>query len=261
MLTTATVNYHIRSTESQAYHIDAGGVEGKILSPVQVPTKITVKDLRDGDLSVDFANDSVTFVNSPSAVGDFESDPSSWEEAYNQELTILLAAQIGAKDIIVFDHTVRIDDPSSDRKPARNVHSDYSQSGAHRRLKDIVGEESSIEWEAAHFGFVNVWRPVAHPISSAPLGFVRPNSVAPEDWVTLELIYPDRQGQIMGLAANAHHEWLYLSNMTPDEAAIFNIYDNQGLRSIGHSALDTVAEGGSQIPRMSIESRTLIRYQ
>ena len=68
---------------------------------------------------------------------DFEQDTSVWELTYNQELKTLLAEQIGAKEIIIFDHTVRIDDPNAGRKPARNVHSDYSPFG-------ITGSDLSI---------------------------------------------------------------------------------------------------------------------
>lgn len=76
----------------------------------------------------------------------------------------------------------------------------------------------------------------------------------------LDLIYPDRQGQILGLARNPEHEWLYQSRMTPDEVAFFNIYDNRGRPSIAHSALDMVEDQCVTSIRKSIESRTLVRY-
>ncbi len=259
MQMTATVNYHISSSEPQAFHIDADGEKGKILSPVLVPVQVDVKDVRDGDLPSDFHQDSVSFVFSPTGFHDFE-EQQAWESEYDRELRDLLTRDIGAREVIVFDHTVRIDDPNAGRKPARNVHSDYSPKGAHQRLRDIVGDDNAEDWEAGHFGFVNVWRPVRRPIASAPLGFVRPKSVRPEDWVTLDLIYPDRTGQIMGLVRNRDHEWIYQSRMSPDEAAIFNIYDNRGLPSIAHSAMDMVEDPSVRAPRMSVESRTLVRY-
>lgn len=80
------------------------------------------------------------------------------------------------------------------------------------------------------------------------------------DWVNIELMYPDRIGQILGVTFNEHHEWIYISHMTPDEIAIFNIYDNKGLPSLGHSALDMEQNENASVPRKSIESRTLIRY-
>lgn len=259
MQRTAMVNYHVSSPEQQAYHIDADGEKGKILSPVLVPTKVPVRDVRDTDVAVTFEEDSVTFLHAPSTISDFD-EGRGWESRYDQELRDLLTEQLSVKDVVVFDHTVRIDDPASGRKPARNVHSDYSPDGAKQRLIDILGEEKAAIWGEGHYAFINVWRPVENPINNAPLGFVRPKSVAVDDWVLIRLVYPDRIGQIMGLVANEAHEWVYQSTMTPDEVAFFNIYDSAGLPSIGHSALDLVEDSRIETVRMSIESRTLVRY-
>ncbi|MGI9500025.1 MAG: CmcJ/NvfI family oxidoreductase [Geminicoccaceae bacterium] len=259
MPNSAVVNYHITSPEPQAFHIDADGEAGKLVSPELVPASISVSDVRGDDVSVDFSDDSLAFVRHASAIRDFD-DRREWVGAYERELGDLLKEQIAAKEVVVFDHTVRIDDLSSGRKPARNVHSDYSPKGAHQRLRDLLGAERAEAWEASHFAFVNAWRPVGHSINSAPLGFVRPNSVSPQDWITIDLVYPDRTGQIMGLARNDDHDWFYRSRMTPDDIAIFNIYDNRGRPSIAHSALDLIENNSVQVKRMSIESRTLVRY-
>ena len=64
----------------------------------------------------------------------------------------------------------------------------------------------------------------------------------------------------MGLAANADHRWLYMSKMATDEVAFFNIFDNQGLPSVAHSALDLIEDPTIDTIRKSIESRTLVRY-
>ncbi|SMX49561.1 hypothetical protein RUA8715_03806 [Ruegeria arenilitoris] len=64
----------------------------------------------------------------------------------------------------------------------------------------------------------------------------------------------------MGLVGNASHDWVYLSRMSPDEIAVFNIYDNQGLPSVAHSALDMVEDPTVNTIRKSIETRTLVRY-
>ena len=255
---TATVNYHFHKPERQAYHIDAGGVVGKLISPPHDVVSVPLNDTRDG-VSVNFEEDSVAFLTSPSRVVDFASDD-VWTDTYDQELTDLLTEHLGAQEVIVFDHTVRVDDPNATRKPARNVHSDYSPEGAKQRLVDILGADRAADWADGRFAFINVWRPVEHPINSAPLGFVRPSSVAQDDWLLIDLIYPDRKGHIMGLVANDRHEWVYQSRMTPDEIAVFNIYDNQGKPSIAHSALDRVEDPSVTVPRKSIESRTLIRY-
>ncbi|MEM6656959.1 MAG: CmcJ/NvfI family oxidoreductase [Pseudomonadota bacterium] len=258
MTRVATVNYHVHKAERQAFELDAGGIAGNLISPELAVTEVELTDTRASDRPARFASESVEFAHAPSAVTDFSGD--AWSKTYDRELTDLLTLRLGARDVIVFDHTVRVDDPDATRKPARNVHSDYSKDGAEQRLIDILGDEKAREWSAGHYAFVNVWRPVDQPINSAPLGFVRPSSVDPADWILLDLIYPDRKGQIMGLVGNPDHVWLYRSKMTPDEVAVFNIYDNQGRPSIAHSALDMIEDPAVTTVRKSIESRTLVRY-
>lgn len=259
MSTKATVNYHVRKDAPQAFEFDVDGVVGHLKSPELVSITVCVADLRGSALQPNFRDDGIAFVSSPSCVTDFESG-TEWQAAYEQELDELLKAQIGAKEVIVFDHTVRIDDSGAARRPARNVHNDYSRTGAEQRLVDIVGESRAQAFRAAGFGFVNVWRPVERVIRSSPLGFIWPRSMRPEDWMDIDLVYPDRMGQILGVAANPEHEWFYTSGMRPDEAVIFNIYDNRGRPHLAHSALDLQGDAQVTSPRKSIESRTLVRY-
>jgi len=257
----AHVNYHIMSDKQQAYYIDANGEKGKIIAPVVVPTQISVKDVRSNDTEINFWRDSIMFVENHSQISDF-SIGNDWQTRYDQELSSLLMTQLNAKEVIVFDHTIRVDDSQSERKPARNVHSDYSERGANIRLEDIIGAEKAKQWQQGHFGFVNVWRPVQQVIKSAPLGFIRPQSMSTQGWLLLHLIYPDRVGEILGVIENTEHQWIYMADMTPQEVAIFNIYDNQQLKPIAHSALDLINESNidkAQI-RKSVESRTLVRY-
>ncbi|NOR32199.1 MAG: hypothetical protein GQ539_14040 [Sulfitobacter sp.] len=255
----ATVNYHVHKPERQAFELDAGGVVGNLISPELAPTQVQVRDVRGATANMSFNAASVGFATSPTDVVSFDAGQ-DWQQTYDKELSKLLTTEIGAQEVIIFDHTVRTDDPDADRKPARNVHSDYSVDGANKRLIDILGVDKAAEWSDGHFAFINLWRPIGAAINSAPLGFIRPSSIADQDWVLLDLIYPDRTGQIMGIAANPDHEWLYMSKMTPDEVAFFNIFDNRGLPSIAHSALDMVEDPNIHTVRRSIESRTLVRY-
>ena len=256
---TATVNYHVHKAERQGFQIDADGIAGNLISPELAVTKVSVNDVRADEAAVSFDRDAVAFVDAPSEVTSFDRED-GWRAVYDRELTGLLKRELGVAEVEIFDHTVRVDDPEATRKPARNVHSDYSIDGARQRLVDILGPGKADEWSRDHYAFINVWRPVDHPINSAPLGFVRPSSQDEGDWILLDLIYPDRVGQIMGLAANPQHEWVYQSRMTPDEVAFFNIFDNSGLPSIAHSALDMVEDEAVRTMRKSIESRTLVRY-
>lgn len=200
MSRTGTVNYHVHKPERQSFQIDAGGVEGKVVSPELVATRVPLTDLRDGLGNVDFAAEGFAFIRAPTQVLDF-GDGGTWKDEYDRELKTLLERELGVRDVIIFDHTVRVDDPVASRRPARNVHSDYSEEGAQKRLIDILGPEKASKWSEGHYAFINVWRPVEHPINSAPLGFVRPATVKDEDWILIDLVYPDRRGHIMGLGS------------------------------------------------------------
>lgn len=260
MTTTATVNYHIHKPVRQAFELDAGGIVGNLVSPELLATTVHVQDERSADISTSFEQASVEFAAFHTDI-DVLNDGLAWQPGYDADIKRFLKNRLDVDKVIVFDHTVRIDDATSERKPARNVHSDYSPEGAQQRLIDLLGEAQAAEWAAGHYAFINVWRPVEAEINSSPLGFILPGSVDENDWILLDLIYPERRGQILGLAANPAHQWLYRSRMTPNEIAFFNIFDNQGLPSVAHSALDRTEDPAKHSVRKSIESRTLVRYR
>lgn len=255
----ASVNYHVKKDVPQAFEFDADGIIGNLVSPELMTAKVRVTDLRESTQQPRFETDGIVFVDHQTRVADFENG-TNWKAVYYRELVALLVKEIGAAEVIVFDHTVRIDDPKADRRPARNVHNDYNQAGAEQRLIDIVGEDRANAFHQAGYGFVNVWRPIEHVIKSSPLGFIRPASMRPDDWMDIDLIYPDRRGHILGVSASDAHEWFHKSEMTPEEAIIFNIYDNCGRPHLAHSALDMPGDSRVADPRKSIESRTLVRY-
>ncbi|MEP3655352.1 MAG: CmcJ/NvfI family oxidoreductase [Litorimonas sp.] len=255
----ASVNYHVKKPRPQAFEFDAEGIIGNLISPELVTTNVRVADLRNVNCEPNFQSDGIEFIEQASGVSDFE-DEGNWTEIYEKELTDLLKSRIGATEVIIFDHTVRVDDPKAARRPARNVHNDYNDAGAKQRLIDLVGEDQAEAFSKAGFGFVNVWRPIKNTIRSSPLGFIRPTSMQPDDWMDIDLIYPDRLGQILGVAASEAHDWFFKSFMTPDEAIIFNIYDSNGRPHLAHSALDLPSDIHASVPRKSVESRTLIRY-
>ena len=191
------VNYHIKSRQPQAFHIDADGVAGVIKAPELVTTQIALTDLRTyADGEPVFATDGVEFAPWPNVTQIDAND--QWQAAYDEEIRA--------------------------------------------------------------FAFVNAWRPVENPINSSPLGFIRPKSISPQDWVNIALIYPDRRGEILGLVANPAHDWIYRSRMTPNEIVFFNIYDSAGLPPIAHSAIDRTENPNQNTVRQSIETRMLVRY-
>ncbi|MEM9604721.1 MAG: CmcJ/NvfI family oxidoreductase [Pseudomonadota bacterium] len=255
---TAHVNYHVKKAEPQAFAFDVDGVEGTLVSPELDRAEVQVRDQREDGDTLRFDTDGIAFLTEATAVAAFDGTD-TWQATYDAELVSLLTRVTGAEAVTVFDHTVRIDDPTALRRPARNVHNDYNRAGAEQRLIDLVGDGAP-DYHTAGFAFVNVWRPVEHVIRSSPLGFIEPRSVDADDWMDIGLIYPDRHGQILGLARNPRHRWFYRSAMAPDEAVVFNIYDSRGRPQLAHSALDLPGDAEATVPRKSIESRTLLRF-
>lgn len=255
----ASVNYHVESQKPQAFLFDVDGIDGNLISPELPTTDVDVTDLRDNRSSVAFDVDGISFETFVSHITSFEQSD-DWRPIYDQEISTLLQNKIGAKEVLVFDHTVRIDDTDTSRKPARNVHKDYSIKGANQRLIDLLGDKKAAQYQQGGFAFVHVWRPIEQTIVTSPSGSIRPSSMSLKDWLTIELIYPDRKGQILGVTANPKHDWFYQSNMTPDDVIIFNIYDNKGRPHLAHSALDVAGQNKVDVPRKSIETRTLVRY-
>ena len=259
MSVNASVNYHVKKTEPQSFKFDVDGIVGNLVSPELVTTQVAVTDVRHSQSPLQFLRDGISFVRHGSSITAFDAEP-AWKPQLDAELETLLKQEVGAEEVIVFDHTVRVDAPTADRRPARNVHNDFNRAGAEQRLVDIVGEARAAEFHASGFALLNVWRPIEHTIRSSPLGFIRPDSMAPDDWMDIGLIYPDRYGQILGVAANDAHAWFYKSEMTPEEAVIFSVYDSLGKPYLAHSALDMPGDADVKVPRKSLESRTLVRY-
>ena len=255
----ALVNYHVRDDAPQAFHFELDGIFGNISSPELVSREVFVRDVRGHEETLGIKANGVLFSRHETrAAGTLGS--ARWRAEYNVELQVLLTQKLDAKEVIVFDHTVRLDQEESGRKPARNVHNDYSPAGAQQRLVDLLGKERAEKFRNGHYAFVNVWRPLEN-VQTSPLGFVHPRSIEEQDWVTIDLVYPDRRGEILRLVENRVHDWFYLSDMRPDEMVIFNVYDSAGLPVLAHSALDPLDGAAPKGARKSVESRTLVRYR
>ncbi len=255
----AVVNYHVRKAELQAFRVDPDGNAGQLLAPTLNPTQVEVTDRRGAGAPLTFEADAIEFRVQPSKETHFDSN-NLWMPAYERELAELLKDSTGAIEVTLFDHTLRSDDPNATRRAARNVHSDYTATSADERLESILRKTAAADYRNGHYGLVNVWRPVEQPVLTAPLGFIHPRSITVDDQVPIAVEYPDRTGEVLGLIANPDHDWFYLSEMTPEEVAIFSVFDNRGHGFVGHSALDLLNPSGSSIPRKSIESRALVRY-
>lgn len=254
----AYVNYQLVRGGNPQILIDPDGEVGKRIEPEFDNREVTLHDIRGGQ-SPRFDRHGFAFVHVASQVTDFD-EQQQFRTQYDAEIEHIIKDLSGATEVVIFDHTVRTDGDSI-RRPARHVHGDYSAISGHTRLHELLGDEKAGEWEKGHYGIINVWRPVTHPVQTAPLVFADPMTVDNGDWTDIDMVYPDRQGQITGLTYNPAHRWVYQSNMTPDETVVFTTFDNVGEKAVAHTAADLVRIPDNATPRKSIETRALVRFE
>ncbi len=108
--------------------------------------------------------------------------------------------------------------------------------------------------------FINVWRPIAHPVIDTPLALCDAPSFTDDDLIMTDLVYEDRIGEIASVRHRDTHRWVYFSNMTPDEVILIKCHDTarDGRARISfHSAFVDPTAPANAKPRQSIEIRTI----
>jgi len=254
------VNYHAVDDEED-YIMCIDHKNNEMLPDIDT-TEVTLTDPRDGH-SLKFSECGLEFATYPTKLtkfGDFLENPDI--ETYSKELEILLKNKLeNVAEVFVFDHLIR-SNKMENRKPARHVHVDYTDSSAEKRMRDMLGDERAEEWlkDGGHFGIVNVWRPLDHPVEKDPLGFIDPSTVSSDDWHVLRIGRTNRVGVILGVEQREKHKWLVLDKMDPDMVWIFCQHDSKGLRGVPHSAVEVVGTAEGARTRRSIECRVLVRY-
>ncbi len=227
---------------------------------------ITVENLREiaADLTLD--KDAVVLRQQPSRVLDLY-DEDAVTSRYYEETERLIKAETGAKRVVIFDHTRRVEgapelEAKADRRPVRTVHNDYTDRSGPQRVRDLLGEEAE-DLLTRRFAVINTWRPIRGPVLRAPLGFIHPDSVAPEDLIAADLRYHDRTGEIYEVAYNPKHRWLYVPEMLSEEVLVFKCFDSARdgrARFLPHTGFDDFATPADATSRESIETRSLVFF-
>jgi len=228
------------------------------------PLTVPIENARPfaADLRLDVEGFAV--VRRPSAVRDF------WDEAQtlaigHPEVAELVKAETGAARVVVFDHTRRrrlvgVEDlsPDAPRQPASRVHVDQTVLSGPQRVRDVMGAEaeSLLRRRAA---IINVWRPVAHVARDWPLALADARTVAADDLIASDLIFPHRRGEIYVVAHNPRQRWLYVPDLEPDEAVLIKCWDSNPsvARFAPHTGFEDPTTPADAPPRESIEFRTI----
>ncbi len=206
-----------------------------------------------------------SFLSQPSAVSDFENDDEV-VRSYYPEIKKVIADALGALEVEIFDHTLRVTDPeTSFRRPASHAHNDYTAESGPSRLRDMIGDERAADWLKDRVVQVNVWRPIAEPVEQMPLALLDASSLNDGDLIDTKIINERQGGRVGHIYSVRHaegHRWFYFPNMTKSEAILIKGYDSADdgrARFTPHSAFVDPNTPDSPAPRRSIEVRTFAR--
>ena len=205
------------------------------------------------------------FASAPSAFQRFD-DADAIRDSYYAESASIVAELTGAARVIVFDHTVRgrttggsRGTATTTRPPVHRVHVDFTVASGPRRARDVLGEDADA-LEGRRYSVINVWRPIRGPLQDAPLAVTDAQSVAFDDLVATDLVYPDRVGEFYTVKYSPSHRWFYAPRMAQDEVLLLKCFDsaeNGIARFAPHTAFTDPEASQDALPRESVEVRTL----
>ncbi|KAG6866318.1 hypothetical protein C0991_005785 [Blastosporella zonata] len=197
-------------------------------------------------------------------------DDSAIQQEYYPESIELLKSVTGASKVVIFDHTIRrrrpgeFDDVPGKRQPASQAHVDQTNKASIARVHHHLPDEAS-ELLKRRFQIINIWRPISHPALDWPLGLCDYRSVdVQKDTAPVALVYPDREGETLGVKYNPNQKWKYFRGVTPEEAILIKCFDSVQDGSVAvftpHTAFEDPTTPAGTPPRESIELRALVFY-
>jgi hypothetical protein len=228
------------------------------------PHEVRIENLRIAAPRADLDVEGFQLMRHTTAVADF------WDEAQtlalgHPETAELVKAATGASRVVVFDHTLRrrVDGvadrtPGAARQPAARIHVDQTVFSGPQRVRQVMGAQAD-DRLTRRAAIINVWRPIAHVARDWPLAFADARSIAPDDLIVQDLIFPHRKGEIYGVAYNPAQRWLYAPDLAPDEAVLIKCWDSDTTiaQFTPHTGFDDPTTPPGTPARESIEFRTI----
>jgi hypothetical protein len=259
----ATLNY-IVDDGSKVFTIVAGpGGQDVRSGGTPDPRRVTIHNGRLHEKDFALERHGFRFLRHDTKVREFY-DEDEIRRVYYPEMEALIKAESGAKRVVVFDHTLRTADDElrqskKIREVVRRVHNDYTEWSAPQRVRDIVPDEAE-ELLQRRFAFIQVWRPIRHPVETYPLAIADAQTLSPADMIVSERRAPGRIGQTYAIRYNPAHKWYWFPRMQRDEAYVFKVFDSMKdgrARWTAHTAFEDPTTPPHARPRESIEIRTM----
>ncbi|KAJ3562997.1 hypothetical protein NP233_g9224 [Leucocoprinus birnbaumii] len=231
---------------------------------------VKIENIRGKEKEYTLDNAGFQYFKRPTKVKDFADDKVVEEEYYKESIEIIKELT-GASRVILFDHTRRLrvpgqtDSGPARRQPVNLAHVDQSYKASINRVHRHLPAEEVPELLKRRFQIINLWRPIGNPALDWPLALCDYRSVKPEkDTYPVALIYPDREGETLGVKYSPEHRWKYLRGMTPDEIVLIKCADSIQDGSVAaftpHTGFQDPTTPKDAPFRASIELRALVFY-
>ena len=228
---------------------------------------VVIEDARHLAIPPSIDREGFALARSPTAVTDFF-DPAAVAARYYPEVIDLLEHLTDAKEVRIFDHTVRVQGESDragtgHRQPVAFVHNDYTERSAEQRVRDLFSPQVAAHLLSGRMALVNVWRSIGASAERFPLAAADGRSVPPGDYVAVDMVYPDRVGEIYHTTYSAGQRWFYFSGMRNDEVMLLKCFDSAvdgPTRYTAHTGFENPRAAADTPPRRSIEVRTILSF-
>jgi len=258
-----TLTFAIDTGEPVFYEMgDPTTPEDRTSSTQTEQKNVSIIDGRDEDSPFRLDTNGFELLKGDADLGDLRD--THLRESYYPQMEALAVAHMGARRAHVFDHTIRHGDSDFRkahglREPAKLVHNDYTERSAPQRVRDFFPDEAE-DLLSRRFAIVQIWRPIK-PVASDPFAIADAQSIDPADFIPIIRKSPGRDGEIAHVKYNASQRFVYFSNMTPNEALLFKVFDSATdgrARFTAHTAFEL--PDNSAPARESIELRLFVFF-
>ena len=166
----------------------------------------------------------------------------------------------------MFDHTLRdgnAERADGVREPVKYIHNDQTFVSGPRRVRDHLPPGDAEQLLQGRVAIVNLWRPIGDTVQSSPLALCDSRSIALNDLVASDLVYPDKVGETYALVFNPAASLVLLS---PHDARRIPAAENLRFggypiaRLSAHTAFDDPTSAPNAPARRSIELRSLLFF-
>lgn len=233
------------------------------------PRVVRIRDLRPLAAGLSLDRQGFALIPASSRFTDFH-DAALIRSHYYPETERILQEHTGASRVVVFDHNIRngaraATGEAGIREPVKRVHNDFTAGSGLRRAKEELAARGLDPEEVTgnRFALINLWRPIARAVEESPLALCDASSMAASDFVSTDLIFPQRVGEVQSVTFSPGHRWYFAPRLGPGEALLIKCFDSATdgrARFTAHTAFDDPSSPPDAPPRESIEARALVIF-